>query len=54
MILRQSVGLENFNDAKRALADVDNDGKITSADALEVLRYSVGLSVSERIGKLIE
>ena len=36
------------------VADVDNDGKITSADALEVLRYSVGLSVSERIGKLIE
>ena len=52
MILRQSVGLENFNDAKRALADVDNDGKITSADALEVLRYSVGLQINGNTGEI--
>lgn len=43
LILRQSVGLENFNELTLTLADVDNDKDITSSDALEVLRYSVQL-----------
>ena len=48
-ILRQSVGLENFDENKLLLADVDGDGDITANDALEVLRYSVGLSQNEII-----
>ncbi len=45
-----SVGLEE----KRDDADIDSDGFITSADALELLRFSVGLSSDERIGKPVE
>ena len=33
--------------------DVDDDDRITASDALEVLRYSVGLTASEKIGKTI-
>ena len=35
------------------LGDVDGDGEITSADALEILRYSVQLSANDKIGKAI-
>ena len=31
----------------------DDDGKITSADALDILRYSVKHSTNEKIGKAI-
>ena len=50
MILRQSVGLEKFNDTQVKQADVDQDNEITSADALEVLRASVGLSTTGNVG----
>ena len=50
LILRQSVGLEKFNDEQITLSDVDCDEQVTSADALEVLRYSVGLSTTGVIG----
>ena len=52
LILRQSVGLENFTDVQKELADVDGDGSITSADALEVLRYSVGLPTNGNSGEI--
>ena len=35
----------------KLLADVNSDGKITAADSLEILRYSIRLSCSEKIGK---
>ena len=44
MILRASVGLEQLNETQLRNADVDGDGQITSSDALEILRNSVGLS----------
>lgn len=50
LILRASVKLENFDETKTKLADVDVDGSITSADALEVLRYSVKLPAKGLIG----
>lgn len=50
LILRQSVGLENFSAEKIKLCDVDSDGDITSGDAFEVLRYSVGLPTNSKIG----
>ena len=43
MPLRYSVKLETFVPEQIALADADGDGSITSADALKVLRLSVGL-----------
>lgn len=43
LVLRASVGLEQFTDSQKDLADVDFDKKITSADARLVLRASVGL-----------
>ena len=51
MILRQSVSLEHFTEFQKKLADVDGDTKITSADALEVLRASVGLPTKGNIGE---
>ena len=44
LILRESVGLENFNDVQKIAANVDGDDSITSGDALIVLRYYVGLT----------
>ena len=49
--MRASVKLENFDDFKTKLADIDGDGKISSADALEVLRYSVKLPAKGNIGE---
>ena len=54
LILRQSVGLEKFDDLKLKLADVDGDNDVTSADALEVLRFSVSLSTNDKIGKSLK
>ncbi|MBQ3692357.1 MAG: dockerin type I repeat-containing protein, partial [Clostridia bacterium] len=42
IILRASVGLENFNSEQRKFADVNGDDRVDSADSLAVLRYSVG------------
>lgn len=43
LVLRASVGLEEFTDIQNEYADVNRDGKITAADARLVLRASVGL-----------
>ena len=56
--------LKKLTDAEEALAaleestdvllgDVNNDGAVDSADALAVLRYSVGQSANENIGKVV-
>ena len=51
LILRKSVGLENFDDTQRFLGDVNEDDEnIDSSDALSVLRYSVGIIGIEKIG----
>ena len=42
VMLRSSVGLEEFTPEQTALADIDHDGAVTANDALAVLRYSVG------------
>ena len=51
MILRRSVKLEDFNELQEELADVDWSDSVTSADALDVLRYSVKLSVQSHVGE---
>lgn len=43
LVLRNSVGLEAFDEMQEILADVDFDNSISSADARLVLRNSVGL-----------
>ena len=43
LVLRASVGLENFTEEQIKLADVDFSGDIKAADARLVLRASVGL-----------
>lgn len=53
LILRRSVGLEDFTLVQEEISDVDNDNSITSADALEVLRYSVSLPTNTNIGGLL-
>ena len=51
MILRNSVGLEEFDDTQRFLGDVNEDDEnIDSSDALAVLRYSIGIIDMEKIG----
>ncbi len=47
LVLRQSVGLENFSETELFTADMDSDGKITAADARIILRISVGLEKSQ-------
>lgn len=43
LVLRYSVGLENYSALQLILADVDGNGQITSNDSREIERYSVGL-----------
>lgn len=43
LVLRASVGLENFDENQNALADIDKDKRITAGDARLILRASVGL-----------
>ena len=51
LILRNSVGLETFDDTQKYLGDVNEDNEnIDSSDALAVLRYSVGMIDIEKIG----
>lgn len=47
LVLRKSVGLENFDDNQLKAADVDGDGLITSSDSLFILRYCVGFADEE-------
>ncbi len=42
-VLRFSASLEDFDDLKKKLSDINNDGDITAADARLVLRLSAGL-----------
>ena len=43
LVLRQSVGLEDYPEDVLYKCDIDQDGKISSSDARSVLRLSVGL-----------
>lgn len=51
LILRRILSLEQFTDSQKIYADVNGDGIITSADALEVLRASVELPTKGNIGE---
>ena len=42
-----------MGDNTLTFGDLDGDGEITSADALEILRYSVQISADDKIGKPI-
>ncbi|MEE3451229.1 MAG: dockerin type I domain-containing protein [Acutalibacteraceae bacterium] len=53
LILRRILSLEQFTDSQKIYADVNGDGIITSADALEVLRASVELPTKGNIRKKI-
>lgn len=53
MILRQSVGLSDFDSELMKLGDVDGDSSITANDALSVLRKSAGIDEG-RVGSPIE
>lgn len=48
LALRNSVGLEEFTDEQKALADFDGNGSVTAADARAILRVSVGLPAEEQ------
>ena len=48
-----SAGMTELDPVFTVIADIDSDGEIASADALEILRYSVQLSTNEKIGKPI-
>ncbi len=43
LILRNCVGLNDFNEKQAKAADIDGDGRITTGDAVRILRISVGL-----------
>lgn len=43
LVLRNVVGLVDFNQSQIATADVSDDGKVTAADATLILRYIVEL-----------
>ena len=42
LVLRNSVGIQSFDETQLTAADVDGDGLITSSDSLFILRYCVG------------
>lgn len=50
MILKNIVGLVDFDSTQKSNADLNNDGKIDTLDALQVLKYVVGLSTAEDLG----
>ena len=51
LVLRASVGLENFDKTEKKLADVNIDNSVDSYDALNILRKSVGFDDSNYAGK---
>ena len=53
LILRNSIGLETFDETQNFLGDVNFDDTIDSADALSDLRFSVSLIDNEKIGQPI-
>ena len=42
-VLKNNVGLEEFDAKQHALADVDRNGQVDAVDALNILQHSVGL-----------
>lgn len=54
LVLRASVGLENFSRAVNIYADVDGDTAVDSNDALNILRYSAAMSAHENTGKKVK
>ncbi len=47
LVLRYSVGLENFTENQKYVSDVNEDNSIDSFDSLVILRCSVGIDVSQ-------
>ena len=50
-IQRYVINLTKFDDDQLALADINNDNRVTNKDALEILRYTISLSKNELIGQ---
>ena len=51
VLLICGIAIESVNATQKKLSDVDKDGNVTSNDALEILRYSVGLGNNKYINK---
>ena len=52
MVQKYASDKTDLTDKQKILADVNDDGKVDNRDALDILRYTIGLSKNERIGKL--
>ena len=52
LIQRYSVKLISLDDKQQKLDDVDGNNKITNADALSILRYTIKANVKFPIGQV--
>ncbi len=52
LIQRYFVKLISLDDKQQKLADVDGNNKITNADALSILRYTIKANVKFPIGQV--
>ena len=50
LIQRYAVKIVKLDDDQMKLADVDGNGKVTNADSLNIIRYTIHASVKYPIG----
>ena len=53
LIQRYTINLKKLTENQLLAANVYFDGKVTSKDALEILRYTINLSKNDKIGNKI-
>ena len=51
LIQRFVINLEKLDNNQQKLADVDGNNKVTNADALSILRYTIKANVKYPIGQ---
>ena len=51
LIQRYAVNLSELDETQKFLGDVDGNGKVTNADAMSILRYTVNENVKYSIGE---
>ena len=47
---KQNIQEEKLDEVEQKLADVDGNGKVTNADAMHILRYTIHSKVAYNIG----
>lgn len=50
LIQKHAINIEKLDEVEQKLADVDGNGKVTNADAMHILRYTIHSKVAYNIG----